>query len=359
MSGFSDPPIAKAVYAPSGPSAPVFVPSSSASTIDPLPAITSLHPSFPPGLLSCFARSSAAFSERHWIVDNSGSMATADGREIVEVGGRHREVPCTRWQELTSSLTWHGSLSANTLSPVTFRLLNNPGGGADQTLSLGLGDPVSELDRLRRLTSSTPCSTTPLCRAIASFHQHLLSSLPSLTASGTRALLVIASDGASSDGDVAAALRPLRDLPVWVVVRLCTDDDSVVDYWNSIDNELELDMDVLDDLSGEAKEITDLNPWLNYGLPLHRLREWGAVSKEFDLLDERAFNSVEVQAILKLLLGVELPHPEVDYDEFEAQLVASLKEVGDVYDPLKKRMAPWVDVGKLRRSLGKGGCVIS
>lgn len=46
---------------------------------------------------------------------------------------------------------------------------------------------------------------------------------------------VIASDGAATDGDVADALRPLHDLPVWLVVRLCTDDDNVVNYWNRID----------------------------------------------------------------------------------------------------------------------------
>jgi hypothetical protein len=38
----------------------------------------------------------------------------------------------------------------------------------------------------------------------------------------------------ASDGDVAAALRPLVGLPVRVVVRLCTDDDKIADYWNKV-----------------------------------------------------------------------------------------------------------------------------
>ena len=75
---------------------------------------------------------------------------------------------------------------------------------------------------------------------------------PRLRAQYQRAVVTIASDGAATDGNIEDAMRPLRDLPVWCVVRLCTDDDQVVEYWNNIDEDLELDMDVLDDLSGEV-----------------------------------------------------------------------------------------------------------
>ena len=72
-------------------------------------------------------------------------------------------------------------------------------------------------------------------------------------------------DGEASDGDVAAAMRPLQELPVWVVVRLCTDDPRIVKYWNDIDSQLEVEIDVIDDLIGEAEEVSKHNAWLTYG----------------------------------------------------------------------------------------------
>lgn len=110
---------------------------------------------------------------------------------------------------------------------------------------------------------------------------------PRLRAKGQRCTVVIASDGEASDGSVEQALRPLLHLPVWVVIRLCTDEDKIVEYWNGIDAELELEMDVLDDLCGEAGEVAEHNPWLTYGTPLHRVREWGTSRKVVDMLDEK------------------------------------------------------------------------
>ena len=49
---------------------------------------------------------------------------------------------------------------------------------------------------------------------------------------------VTTTDGQADDGDIAAAMAPLQQLPVHVVIRLCTYTKSIVDYWNDIDKSL-------------------------------------------------------------------------------------------------------------------------
>ena len=39
------------------------------------------------------------------------------------------------------------------------------------------------------------------------------------------------------------------------------------------------DLEVLDDHAGEAAEVAKHNPWLAYGAPLHRLREFGVAGE--------------------------------------------------------------------------------
>ena len=67
---------------------------------------------------------------------------------------------------------------------------------------------------------------------------------------------------------------------------------------NSIDQELELNMDVLDDLGGEGIEIYENgNNWLTYGEPLHRLREFGSPIREMDLIDETKLSSEQMRIV--------------------------------------------------------------
>lgn len=248
----------------------------------------------PAGLAERVLESCAEFEERIWVLDNSGSMSTSDGHKLARAhGGAPRFVSCSRWDELKSSIEWHARLATRLRSPTTFVCLNDPGHGVPREVRVGHGEPDAELREMRRLLATGPTGRTPLCATLHEMVSRIASRAAALRRAGRKIAIVVASDGCATDGDVESVMRPLRDLPAWTVVRLCTDDDDVVDYWNKIDEELELDMDVLDDLVGEAKEVCGGNAWLTYAPQLHHLREWGTSQKLIDVLDEKALTISE------------------------------------------------------------------
>ena len=59
---------------------------------------------------------------------------------------------------------------------------------------------------------------------------------PSLLACGEKACVVIATDGKPTDGEDAfqRAVERLLKLPVFLVFRLCTNDEDVIDYYNEL-----------------------------------------------------------------------------------------------------------------------------
>ena len=151
---------------------------------------------------------------------------------------------------------------------------------------------------------ASPSGFTPLRERIMELHDSIYPMADILKSAGQKAVVVIATDGTPTDESGYAtdfvtdafvkALRQLLDLPVWVVVRLCTDDEEVVDFYNSLDDNLELDIEVLDDYVGEAEEVYAVNPSLNYGLPLHRMRESGFNERAFDFIDQRGLTMVSL-----------------------------------------------------------------
>lgn len=254
---------------------------------------------WPVGLQEAMIKSCLKMPVRFFICDDSGSMLTNDGHRIVGCKNKTKLITCTRWSEVCASLMFHAEFSEAARAPSEFRLLNNA-----EPVLVGKGDDEGAgFELIKEILEDSPGGQTPICAQVNEVVAKIKAMEDSLRAQNQRAAVVICTDGISTDGNVADALKPLEDLPVWVVVRLCTDDEELIDYWNNIDEDLELEMDVLDDIEGEAKEIRAVNPWLHYGEPLHRLREFGAAIKEMDLIDEAPLSSEQMSAIVVHLTG--------------------------------------------------------
>ena len=101
-----------------------------------------------------------------------------------------------------------GELSEALKVPSEFRLIN----GADPVI-VGLGDDEGDsMKFLREVLSENPAGPTPLCTHITAVVKSIASIERELRANNQKAVVVIATDGESSDGNVAEALRPLTEV---------------------------------------------------------------------------------------------------------------------------------------------------
>ena len=331
------------------------------------------------GLIQAMYKNNLNFPLRIWVIDNSGSMAMGDGHRIVETKTKNvvQLVGCSRWTELVETVHYHCQMAALMESPTVFRLLNDPGPGAGpQQFSIGEHGPERiphELQLAQQtMKNVTPSGVTPLAQHVLEIRANILQMQQELVSTGRKVVLVLATDGLPTDfmgysGPAATTefertLRSLEGLPIWIVIRLCTDEDAVVDYYNNLDAQLELSLEVLDDFVGEAKEVYQQNPWLNYALPLHRMREMGFSHRLLDLLDERRLTKDELREFMVLLFGQEnldgLPDPQVDWHGFLEVINVISHQEAKQWNPITKRLQSWVDMKKLKHSYDTGGCIV-
>ena len=349
-----------------------------------------LQQGFLPGLVRELGRSKALFPLRFWIVDNSGSMSLQDGRRL-EGGGSDGDVvsspvkvvPCSRWAELQSTVNYHINMADLLKLPTIVQFLNPPSSGP-QEFALGVPDHaashslsdalqqnwnipmLSVADAMQHVNTIEPDGVTPLTAQILVIRTRLESVAYALKQLDQQAVIVICTDGlptnAAGETTVIArqefvkALKSLETLPVGIVIRLCTNVPDVVDFYNRLDNSLNVSMEVLDDYLSEANEVYPHNKWLNYGLPLHRCREMGMQHRSFDLLDEQQLSEGELMRFLRLLFGGEDIKADqlADWNGFVQRVSLVSQSYPKLYHPNKCSMDYWIDTRQLDQAYRRG-----
>lgn len=350
---------------------------------------------WPLGLQEEYLKGLISTYRTYFLVDNSGSMTTSDSTRFIKSGAKYVPVTCARYAELQESVAFHANLANIAKHATEFRLLSGarpiPVGGSD--------DDGTGYEELLHLLEQSPSGCTCICKEIRDIIRNIKIDAPTIRSHGQKVKIVIMTDGEATDGDLADAMRPLKELPVWIVLRLCTDDVKVVEYWNKVDSDLELSMDVLDDLYTEAKKVYGFNPWLNYSEPLHRLRESGCAVRELDLLNEEPLNGDQIRNIclimyvcncrfitrfqkmkfaLYLYMYVllvcmyviylyvcrfgstrykDMPHPDVDFKEFMKTITQADELAEHAWVPMEEMIAYNINKKKLAKHLGQSKCV--
>lgn len=324
---------------------------------------------FPKGLAQHLFASKQSCPLRFWYLDNSASMYKADCRRLVQDQATNdaQVVMCTRWTELKESLMHQVRLASVLGAQNYFRFLNHENYKESQEFVV---HQCSDTDNaLHRLESTCPDGVSLLTKNILELRDRIAEHESELINNGQKALVVLATDGAPSDEygessetvreEYAKAIKALQLLPVFLVIRICSNERSVLNFYRRLDKQLERPVDVVGDFLNEAKEIHRLNKWLNYCLPLHRAREMGIPHRLFDLLDERPFTKDELGEFLVVVYGKEAfenaPNMYTDWDGFVAYFEANVLGGNDLFwNPCSNKMECLINVKKLKASYAGG-----
>ena len=207
------------------------------------------------GLISTLDELKARRPIRFWLVDNSGSMLSPGGCEIRGASGQKiYAAECTRWVELKGAVAWHAALAGVLETHTVFRLLNAPE-NMPNFQEFAVADPSADMlvaESVKRandiMCSVAPRGFTPLTVHLEGVRESVQAIRKTLENRSQQAVVVIATDGLPTDdaGDSTAeareafekALKSLQPLPVWLVIRLCTDDPDVMEYYNGLDRKV-------------------------------------------------------------------------------------------------------------------------
>jgi hypothetical protein len=231
------------------------------------------------------------------------------------------------------------------------------------------GGEADQLSALRKLLANNgPRGVTPITERLEDIHRRVQSEVSTLAQAQQMISLTVVTDGLptspscgqSSPADRKVMIETLRTLcttlPIQLVIRLCTDEESTIGFYNNIDAEVELPLDILDDMNGEAQEVANQgNGWFAYTPELHRIREAGSLCKILDDIDERPLNETEVRHLAELLSGSKQTLAHLDRMQFLKRIGQLVASAPKVYDARRQDLRPILDMRGLRVAMKMTG----
>jgi len=327
----------------------------------------------PPGAISEVIKCYESIDSRKWLIENSSSMKTKDALRVridSKMDYIKSDDNVTRWDEFAQCFDFHLKMSVRCWMPTEFWLVNDPGSDeGPQRFSVACGRK-EDLSKEREIANEIiervqlNRSRNPLASQMRRIEKRIAKIAPRLMLEKKQVIVTLCTGGEPTDetgnGGVAVmqefvdCLVSLTKLPVKIIIRLCTDNEKVTDFFNRLDSKLD-DIEVLDDFFGEAMEVYLHNPWLTYAFGLHRLREAGIATDLMCELDERCFTIEDIHQFCKEFItgeDVDLPHPS-NWDAFITSLGNILSKEQEQWNPVKKKQTAWIDIKKLEEMFGR------
>lgn len=334
------------------------------------------------GLLQTLLKEKKAYAQRCWILDNGSKMLVKDSHKISfdqATGGIINLGGISRWDELMDCIGNQVWITSNIRMSMRFALLNRPSEATPQyfTLDKSNTNQQQEIQKVREImTSVQPGGPTNLTKQLHVIQKYVASIAYQLRSTNQKVSVVIATQGLPTNDsgecnaqvteEFIAALKSFQTFPVHMTMRLCTDDEVVFNFYNHIVDRLTdnldhgnlISYDVVDDYFGESLEVYLKNPWLTYGLALHRVRELGLYVHELDTLDERLLTLDELYRFCFILFSIEgkvnstLPDPKVNWEGFLNAVSSLMMNERQQWNPVTKKFCPWINIHQLRRSYG-------
>ena len=222
----------------------------------------------PSGILSSVLECTKSCNSTLWLLDSSSSMKVHDSRVVCSDGMTSID-EVSRWHELRDCISFHSYMASKCRIRSHFWLLNDDDRNTSRKFHLCCGSPNDVADEISCLNAALKQSKLsndqcPLTDQLHELVKKISNVVYSLVSNGETVTVVICTQGVPTDdeGETSrdiqrsfwSAMKKLSKLPVKIVVRLCTGDESVCDVYNMMDARVE-NMDVLDDYWGEVSSL--------------------------------------------------------------------------------------------------------